>query len=120
MIRDAAKAGFQCVFVSMRTTNGVTVKSGKSYGLNSWEDVKEPTEFIYAKYCKPFGQRIYMYGVSLGGTICGNYLIEDDANHPLSGAALYGAPFNCPMTIGGFKTRCFGLYDKVLGMKTKM
>ena len=81
----------------------------------SWNDIKEPSDYLYDKYCKVQGRRMYMYGVSLGANILTHYLFNDDANHPYSGVATYGTPLCPDTTIAHFKKNMWGLYDIGLG-----
>lgn len=77
MIRAASLSGFKCVVVNFRGASGVQLTSGLIYWLNLWEDLKEPIDYIHAKYCTVEGKkmrRIYAYGVSLGASLLTSYL----------------------------------------------
>ena len=85
------------------------------YSLLSWKDIKEPTDYLYEKYVKKQGRRMYLYGVSLGGAIQTHYLINENDNVPYSGVVSYGNVFAPTDTIDQFKKAAFGLYDMGLG-----
>ncbi len=51
MIKAATQAGYKCVVINFRGAAGVSLTSGKIYWFNSWEDLKEPIDYIYRKYC---------------------------------------------------------------------
>ena len=94
------------------------IKTDKIYSLQSWRDIKEPSDYLYEKYVKPVqNRRMYLYGVSLGGSIQTHYILNDNANTPYSAMVAYGNPFQPEDTITKFKTLMFGLYDKGLGAK---
>jgi len=115
VIEKATQAGFQCVFVSYRTCQGVENKACKFFALCSWKDVREPTEYLFKTHCQPYKQRMYMYGTSLGGTIGGNYVFRCPDSHNFSGIVLYGAPLNPHKTEPYLRTNTCGIYDIGLG-----
>jgi len=51
MIKAATQEGFKCVVINFRGSAGVPLTSGKIYWFNSWQDLKEPIDYLYQKYC---------------------------------------------------------------------
>lgn len=51
------------------------------------DDIREPMEHVFEKYCKPDGQKAYAVGCSLGAGVLTNCLGFDGGNSILSGAA---------------------------------
>ena len=92
------------------------VQSDRMYSMVSWRDLKEPSDYLYEKYCKRQGRRMYLYGVSLGGIIQTHYILEDNANTPYSGVVSYGVPFKPDESLHAFKSNGFGFYDWFLGL----
>ena len=103
----------------MRTTNGAPIKSGKYYGLTSWRDAKESSEYLYSTYGKPSSQRMYISGISLGASVVAVYLVEEDGKHPYSGAVLFSVPFDATYSGPLLRQSHWGAYDKVLGVTPK-
>ena len=93
-MQKANEAGYQAVFVLFRGTGDMPVQSDKMYCMTSWRDIKEPVDYLHEKYCRKQGRRMYLYAVSLGAAISSNYLLNDDASTPFSGAVTYGCPMN--------------------------
>jgi predicted alpha/beta-fold hydrolase len=51
MVKEATLAGYKCVVINFRGAAGVPLTSRKLYWFNSWEDIKEPIDYIHRKYC---------------------------------------------------------------------
>ena len=121
MIRAATQSGFKCVVVNFRGTSGIGLTSPKIYWINTWQDIKEPIEYISDKYCSGsdlqyMKRNIYAYSVSLGAGMLTRYLIESGDKCPLSGALSYGLFFNYQDNIHHFKNIAWKLYDKMIGL----
>lgn len=105
--------------VNFRGTSGVPLTSGKFYCSASWEDMKEPIDYIYKKYCsgqEEYAKRnLYAYGVSMGANALCLYLVMEGAKSPLSGAVLYSSPFSLEKDIPFFKSSLFGFYNFAMG-----
>ena len=94
--------------------------SPKLYWFNTWEDIKEPIDHIYQRYCcdAETGKKtrnIYAYSLSLGGGILANYLTKVGTHTPLSAAVIYVMPFNLRDNIPFFRRNFFKFYDTVMG-----
>ena len=91
------------------------IQSDKMVHMLSWKDIKEPTDYIYEKYVKNKGRRMYLYGVSLGATIQTHYMVNDNENTPYSAMVSYANVFAPADTVPHFKKTMWGIYDYGLG-----
>ena len=78
------------MFVMFRGCGGLPANSAKLYNLKTWESLVEPIDYLHKKYALPSKRRMYLYGMSLGGTMVAHYLMNKDKEHPFAGAATYG------------------------------
>lgn len=78
--------------------------------MGVWKDVKEPIDYIYAKYNRP----IYLFACSLGG-ICSTIYLINDQKSPVKAAAFYGSPIAIAKNQDYFTNSGFGLYNHVFG-----
>lgn len=64
--------------------------------MSSWQDFKEPIDYINQTYCKTQNgdRKIFAYGCSLGAICLTLYLINDAKNSPVCAAGFYGAPLS--------------------------
>lgn len=92
--------------------------SGKIYWLNTWEDLKEPIDYLYQNYCHDGVdelRNLYAYGVSLGGSMLTLYLENEGDRSPLKGACCFGAPYDLKENVPFFKKNGFKFYDFAMG-----
>ena len=78
VMHKARKMGYQIVYLHFRATGDMPVTTDKIHCMLSWQDIKEPSDYLFQKYCKNQGRSMYLYGVSLGATMQTHYLINDD------------------------------------------
>lgn len=119
MCIEAESKGFKTVFVMFRGCGGMPAKGEKLYNLKAWESLVEPIDYLHETYALPQKRRMYLYGMSLGGTMVAHYLINKDKTHPFSGAATYGQPFDPFSNEKILRERLYGLYDVGLGFAMK-
>ena len=93
-MQKANRMGYQAVFMSFRGAAGLPSQSGKMFSLVSWEEIKEASDYLYEKYVKKQGRRMYLYGVSYGANSQTMYLLNDNANTPYSGMVSYATFFH--------------------------
>ena len=120
IMQKAHKMGYQIVLVMFRASGGMPVQSDKAYCMVSWRDLKEPSDYIFEKYCRRQGRRMYLWGVSLGAVISTQYMIHDDENSPYSALVCYAAPFCPDESMDAFKKKGYGIYDFFLGFCINM
>eukprot|EP00347_Sterkiella_histriomuscorum_P010337 403376694 len=130
LLIEAKKHGFQAV-------------SPKLYCAASTDDLREPLNYIYKKYCcDKSGQRfrnLYVIGSSMGANIVANYLGEEaeiqeqsqmnfgmNSFQPkqkydlkVSGACCVQPPMRMWETGSSIQKSFFGMYDKVIGANLK-
>ena len=94
VIREGLRRGYKIVLISYRGTAGMKLTSGKMYNLMVWEDIKEPIDYIYEKYCQGNGRKIHAYAVSLGANVLGHYMINEQEKSKLTSVATFGNLFN--------------------------
>ena len=94
--------------------------SPKIYWKCNWTDVKEPIEYIHAKYCSGenleyIKRNIYAYAVSLGAGMLTKYLIKSGEKCVLNGALPYGVFYEVEANVPFFKNSGGKFYDVALG-----
>jgi predicted alpha/beta-fold hydrolase len=77
---------FDIVMISYRGRSGAKLITPKLYNALSTDDIKEPMEYVYNKYCRNTGRKCYAIGVSMGAMILSNYLGTYRSNTMLGGA----------------------------------
>jgi predicted alpha/beta-fold hydrolase len=113
LIKELSKE-FKCVYLQYRGQSGIPVTSNKLYSAASWLDIKEVVEHLHSTH---FSERsMYIYGVSLGGSLIAKYLVEDAQNTPIKGAAFYGAPLNLTEDNAHFENSLYGNYTYIFGL----
>ena len=103
---------FKCVFIQWRAQGGVPVTSSKLYCMSSWQDLKEPIDYINSRTPD---RPIFMFACSLGAICASLYLINEDGKGPVRAATFYGTPFNTLDNSPFFTTAAYGFYNWVLG-----
>jgi len=79
--------------------------------MGVWRDIKEPVDYINAKYKRP----MYLFACSLGGICATIYLMEDAKNTPIKAATFYGSPIAISKNEKFFNNSMYGLYNYVFG-----
>lgn len=127
MIKSATQEGYKCVVINFRGSAGVPLTSGKIYWFNSWQDLKEPIDYIHQKYCCTVSLKssqtskknqirgLYAYAVSLGGGILGLYLVKEGEKSPLNGVCGFGTPYALGQNVEFFRNTGFRFYDLTMG-----
>jgi predicted alpha/beta-fold hydrolase len=119
MMKEATENGFKCVVVNFRGTADLELTSSKLYNAAGWQDLKEPFDYLYDKYCAGNNgyksRRIYAYGCSLGGGILNLYLIKEKEKPKLSGAIVLCASFDIRGNWPHFTTSGYGFYNTAMG-----
>ena len=94
--------------------------SPKIYWTCNWTDVKEPIEYIHAKFCSgdniDFMKRnLYAYAVSLGACMLTKYLFKSGDKCVLSGAIPYSVFYDGESNVPFFKSSGWKFYDFAMG-----
>jgi len=120
MIKSATQAGYKCVVVNFRGCSGVKLTSPKIYWTCNWTDVKEPIEYIHARFCSGDNQdfmkrNLYAYAVSLGACMLTKYLFTSGDKCVLSGAIPYSVFYEGEANVPFFKRSGWKFYDFAMG-----
>lgn len=93
--------------------------SGKFYWFCTPEDIKEPIDYVFNKYCVKSNtdskRSLFGVGVSLGGCILSLYMSKEGKNCPLKAAVMYDMIYDLKTNLHFFKKNFFGVYDYGLG-----
>jgi predicted alpha/beta-fold hydrolase len=106
--------------VNFRGCAGLKLTSPKIYWTCNWTDVKEPIEYIHARFCSgdnhDFMKRnLYAYAVSLGACMLTKYLIKSGDKCVLSGAIPYSVFYDGESNVTFFKSSGWKFYDFAMG-----
>ena len=85
------------------------------YCAGSVEDVKEPMDYIFDKYCVKQRRRLYLIGNSMGANLVANYLGTEASQCPVTAACCVQPPMRMWECGDQIKYGTFGLYNYVIG-----
>lgn len=81
----------------------------------SVNDLREPMQHVYNKYCKGTGRRAFAIGCSMGAIVLANSLGVDGENSVLSGAVCVQAAIKKWMGLETFVNSLGGTYNRAMG-----
>ena len=70
--------GLDVININYRGLAGAKLKTPKMYSCYSIDDIKEPLESIYHRFCKNSDQKSFVLGFSMGASILANSLAKLD------------------------------------------
>ena len=73
--------GFDVININYRGLAGAKLNTPRIYSAASVDDIKEPLESIYQRFCKNSQQKSFVLGFSLGASILANSLAKLDQVH---------------------------------------
>ena len=113
LFKPAQRLGFKVCVLIFRGAAGLELLTPRLYNAYSWEDLQQGFDFVKRNYV---GERkkLIAYGVSLGGVVLQNYLIEAKSVS-LDAAIMYGTPMQPDLNVGTFCQRGYGVYNYLFG-----
>lgn len=91
LVPVAHKLGCKCVVFNNRGRGGVALLTPRTYCAVKTDDLREVLKHIKKKYPN---SAIFGTGISLGGIILGQYLVESGGNAVISAAMLISVPWD--------------------------
>ncbi|CDW78532.1 alpha beta hydrolase domain containing protein [Stylonychia lemnae] len=123
-IYQALKQGYCPVIISLRGTSGLKLSNSILWCASSSNDIKEPLEYIYNKYClnekKEKVRQIFYFGISFSGNILAHYVgTKSQENTILDGAAAICSPHRIWIVQETFYSNLWGMVEKYMLKKLK-
>ena len=103
--------------ISWRGYSGADLVTPRVHNALAVDDIGEPIEHVFEKYCAPTGQRAYAIGCSLGAAVLSNMLGFDGNDSKLSGAVCVQAAIKKWEGCDFLEKSLGGLYHAALGRK---
>ena len=111
------RQAYNICMISWRGYSGAKMVTPKVHNALTIDDIREPINHVFKKYCKPHGQRAYAVGCSMGATVLANALGFSGDKSVLSGAVCINAIIDKTKAIGFFDQNLGGFYCDLLGKK---
>ena len=83
------------------------------------DDLREPVEFYYEKYCKKWNRKAMIIGCSFGAQLVANYLGLEGENSFISAAVCVQAPMRLVELHKAIYSDSGSIYDKNFGILMK-
>lgn len=74
IVKQSEQHGYETVVINYRGLCGVELATPKLYYSMAVNDVIEPMNYIFEKYCKSQNRPTFAIGVSMGSNILGNLI----------------------------------------------
>jgi predicted alpha/beta-fold hydrolase len=71
---QAEQHGYEAVVINYRGLAGMELATPKLYNSMAVNDVSEPMDFIFEKYCRKQNRPTFATGVSMGANILANLI----------------------------------------------
>mmetsp|Transcript_2075 Transcript_2075/g.3667 ORF Transcript_2075/g.3667 Transcript_2075/m.3667 type:complete len:144 (+) Transcript_2075:1392-1823(+) len=101
--------------VSYRGQSGLPLHTPKLYNALSIDDIGEPIDYVFDKYCAPKNQRAFAMGCSMGANILSNYLGIKGEETKLSGGVCVQAAIKKWAGVETFESSLGGVYNRSMG-----
>jgi len=101
--------------INYRGLAGAPLTTPRLYTANNWEDILEPMQHVYDKYCKGQNKKAYAIGLSMGANILGNMLGYQGENCFLEAACIVNSPMKMWQCEPAIRTSLYGTYNKAMG-----
>lgn len=112
--------GFDVININYRGLAGAKLTTPKMYCAASIDDIAEPLQSIYERFCKGHDQKSFVLGFSMGASILTNALgkLDSKNGHAMfDGACIIQAPFRVKISYKTLEKSCGGLYNFFLSNK---
>ena len=130
LLISAKQAGLRPVVINYRGASKVELTNATLYCAGSVNDLRQPLEYIHAKYCgghgdgsgeiaRGEGTDLFLVGNSMGANIVANYLGEEGAKCFVKAAVCVQPPMKMWECGENIEKRLFGFYNYVLGRSLK-
>ena len=130
LLISAKQAGLRPVVINYRGASKVELTNATLYCAGSVNDLRQPLEYIHAKYCGGHGDGsgeiargevidLFLVGNSMGANIVANYLGEEGAKCFVKAAVCVQPPMKMWECGENIEKRLFGFYNYILGRSLK-
>lgn len=115
LVKEAfEKRGFDVVALNYRGLLDCPLTTPRFYNLETIDDVQEPIEYFYDKYCKNTGKKIMALGCSMGANLLANAIGDDGESCKLTAAVCMQAPMKSWVVADNLPKILNGAYDRAL------
>ena len=92
IVDTASKRGYDVAVINYRGLAGADLMSPRLFHAGCHEDILEPMKYIYEKYGRGTGRKVFAIGCSMGGGILANLLGSEGTDCFLDAASCVAAP----------------------------